>query len=86
MLTHISFSLQQMHGGSAQFLEAYELKEDIGVGSYSICKRCVHRITGTEFAVKVTSGAPVWVCRFRPAVCSPPIWLLLFFFYSISRS
>ncbi len=43
----------QMHGGSAQFADVYELKEDIGVGSYSICKRCIHRVTAMELAVKV---------------------------------
>uniref|UniRef100_A0A8C2KF96 Ribosomal protein S6 kinase n=1 Tax=Cyprinus carpio TaxID=7962 RepID=A0A8C2KF96_CYPCA len=43
----------QMHGGVAQFADVYELKEDIGVGSYSICKRCIHRVTAMEFAVKV---------------------------------
>uniref|UniRef100_A0A671LZF9 Ribosomal protein S6 kinase n=1 Tax=Sinocyclocheilus anshuiensis TaxID=1608454 RepID=A0A671LZF9_9TELE len=43
----------QMHGGSAQFVDVYELKEDIGVGSYSICKRCIHRVTAMEFAVKI---------------------------------
>uniref|UniRef100_A0A8C6KR50 Ribosomal protein S6 kinase n=1 Tax=Nothobranchius furzeri TaxID=105023 RepID=A0A8C6KR50_NOTFU len=32
----------QVHGGSAKFSDLYELQEDIGVGSYSICKRsCV---------------------------------------------
>ena len=44
----------QMHGGSAKFSDLYELQEDIGVGSYSICKRCVHRVTAMEYAVKVT--------------------------------
>uniref|UniRef100_A0AAR2IGJ2 non-specific serine/threonine protein kinase n=1 Tax=Pygocentrus nattereri TaxID=42514 RepID=A0AAR2IGJ2_PYGNA len=43
----------QMHSGTAQFSDVYELKEDIGVGSYSICKRCIHRVTTMEFAVKV---------------------------------
>lgn len=42
-----------MHGGSAKFSDLYELQEDIGVGSYSICKRCVHRITAMDYAVKV---------------------------------
>uniref|UniRef100_A0AAY4DYH0 non-specific serine/threonine protein kinase n=1 Tax=Denticeps clupeoides TaxID=299321 RepID=A0AAY4DYH0_9TELE len=42
-----------MHSGTAQFSDMYELKEDIGVGSYSICKRCIHRVTCMEFAVKV---------------------------------
>uniref|UniRef100_A0AAR2KMM1 non-specific serine/threonine protein kinase n=1 Tax=Pygocentrus nattereri TaxID=42514 RepID=A0AAR2KMM1_PYGNA len=35
------------------FSDVYELKEDIGVGSYSICKRCIHRVTTMEFAVKI---------------------------------
>uniref|UniRef100_A0A4W3HHF5 Ribosomal protein S6 kinase n=1 Tax=Callorhinchus milii TaxID=7868 RepID=A0A4W3HHF5_CALMI len=35
------------------FSDGYELKEDIGVGSYSVCKRCIHRATSMEFAVKV---------------------------------
>lgn len=43
----------QINGDSAQFTEVYELKEDIGVGSYSVCKRCIHRATNMEFAVKV---------------------------------
>ncbi|RXM91523.1 Ribosomal protein S6 kinase alpha-6 [Acipenser ruthenus] len=42
-----------MHKSNAQFAEIYELKEDIGVGSYSICKRCIHRVTSMEFAVKI---------------------------------
>uniref|UniRef100_A0AAR2K866 non-specific serine/threonine protein kinase n=1 Tax=Pygocentrus nattereri TaxID=42514 RepID=A0AAR2K866_PYGNA len=42
-----------MHSGTAQFSDVYELKEDIGVGSYSICKRCIHRVTTMEFAVKI---------------------------------
>lgn len=36
-----------------QFTDVYELKEDIGVGSYSVCKRCIHIATNMEFAVKV---------------------------------
>ncbi|XP_045070117.1 ribosomal protein S6 kinase alpha-6 [Coregonus clupeaformis] len=43
----------QMHGGSAQFSDLYELQEDIGVGSYSICKRCVHRVSAMDYAVKI---------------------------------
>lgn len=45
----------QLHGGSAKFSDMYELQEDIGVGSYSICKRCVHRVSAMDYAVKVTS-------------------------------
>lgn len=31
----------------------YELKEELGRGSYSICRRCIHRSTKVEFAVKI---------------------------------
>ncbi|CAL8306549.1 unnamed protein product [Arctogadus glacialis] len=43
----------QMHTGSAQFSDLYDLHEDIGVGSYSICKRCVHRVSSTDYAAKI---------------------------------
>uniref|UniRef100_A0ABI7VTI4 Ribosomal protein S6 kinase n=1 Tax=Felis catus TaxID=9685 RepID=A0ABI7VTI4_FELCA len=43
----------QINGNSGQFAELYELKEDIGVGSYSVCKRCIHTATNMEFAVKI---------------------------------
>ncbi|XP_053518411.1 ribosomal protein S6 kinase alpha-6 isoform X4 [Artibeus jamaicensis] len=43
----------QINGNAAQFGEVYELKEDIGVGSYSVCKRCIHTVTNMEFAVKI---------------------------------
>ncbi|KAL2097810.1 hypothetical protein ACEWY4_007017 [Coilia grayii] len=33
------------------------MQEDIGVGSYSVCKRCVHRGSGTEYAVKIINKA-----------------------------
>ncbi|XP_044277250.1 ribosomal protein S6 kinase alpha-2 isoform X1 [Varanus komodoensis] len=45
--------VQQLHGNNIHFTDGYEIKEDIGVGSYSICKRCVHKATETEFAVKI---------------------------------
>lgn len=48
-----------MHGGSAKFSDLYELQEDIGVGSYSICKRCVHRVSAMDYAVKVS---PQQIC------------------------
>ncbi|XP_076307788.1 ribosomal protein S6 kinase alpha-2-like isoform X1 [Tachypleus tridentatus] len=31
----------------------YELKEEVGVGSYAVTRRCVHRESGKSFAVKV---------------------------------
>uniref|UniRef100_A0A915AEL2 non-specific serine/threonine protein kinase n=1 Tax=Parascaris univalens TaxID=6257 RepID=A0A915AEL2_PARUN len=33
--------------------DEYEFKEDLGVGTYSVCKRCIHKITRAEYAVKV---------------------------------
>lgn len=35
------------------FTDVYTLRESIGVGSYSVCKRCVHKGTNMEYAVKV---------------------------------
>ncbi|XP_036595882.1 ribosomal protein S6 kinase alpha-6 isoform X2 [Trichosurus vulpecula] len=52
-LTNILPIVQQLHGNSAQFNDVYEPKEDIGVGSYSVCKRCIHTTTNMEFAVKI---------------------------------
>ncbi|KAH0630965.1 hypothetical protein JD844_004388, partial [Phrynosoma platyrhinos] len=51
-LNNILPIVQQLHGNSALFTDAYELKEDIGVGSYSVCKRCIHIGSNMEFAVK----------------------------------
>uniref|UniRef100_A0A8B9KDW2 non-specific serine/threonine protein kinase n=1 Tax=Astyanax mexicanus TaxID=7994 RepID=A0A8B9KDW2_ASTMX len=45
--------VQQLHGNNIHFTDGYEIKEDIGVGSYSVCKRCIHRITSVEYAVKI---------------------------------
>ncbi|XP_072189889.1 ribosomal protein S6 kinase alpha-3 isoform X2 [Excalfactoria chinensis] len=46
-------SIVQLHRNSIQFTDGYEVKEDIGVGSYSICKRCVHKVSNMEYAVKI---------------------------------
>ncbi|KAB0405639.1 hypothetical protein E2I00_015212, partial [Balaenoptera physalus] len=46
-------SIVQLHRNSIQFTDGYEVKEDIGVGSYSVCKRCIHKATNMEFAVKI---------------------------------
>lgn len=48
--------LQQLHGKNVLFSDGYVLKEDIGMGSFSVCKRCVHKATNTEYAVKVKNG------------------------------
>ncbi|NXU49827.1 KS6A3 kinase, partial [Turnix velox] len=45
--------VQQLHRNSIQFTDGYEVKEDIGVGSYSICKRCIHKTSNMEYAVKI---------------------------------
>ncbi|NXN97630.1 KS6A2 kinase, partial [Rhinopomastus cyanomelas] len=45
--------VQQLHGNNIHFTDGYEIREDIGAGSYSVCKRCVHRATEAEFAVKI---------------------------------
>ncbi|NXH68682.1 KS6A2 kinase, partial [Hydrobates tethys] len=45
--------VQQLHGNNIHFTDGYEIKEDIGIGSYSVCKRCVHKATEAEFAVKI---------------------------------
>ncbi|CAB1349858.1 unnamed protein product [Coregonus sp. 'balchen'] len=50
-------AVMQLHRNVSQLSEAYEVKEDIGVGSYSVCKRCIHKITGMEYAVKIISKA-----------------------------
>ena len=35
------------------FNQEYEMCEEIGRGSYSVCRRCVHRGTRVEYAVKI---------------------------------
>ncbi|XP_049451361.1 ribosomal protein S6 kinase alpha-1 isoform X3 [Epinephelus fuscoguttatus] len=45
--------VQQLHGKNLLFSDGYILKEDIGMGSFSVCKRCVHKATNTEYAVKM---------------------------------
>ncbi|XP_013375124.1 PREDICTED: ribosomal protein S6 kinase alpha-1 isoform X2 [Chinchilla lanigera] len=45
--------VQQLHGKNLVFSDGYVVKETIGVGSYSVCKLCVHKATNMEYAVKV---------------------------------
>ena len=39
------------------FTDVYELKGELGLGGYSICRECCHKKTGEEFAVKVSLAA-----------------------------
>uniref|UniRef100_A0A670IEW3 non-specific serine/threonine protein kinase n=1 Tax=Podarcis muralis TaxID=64176 RepID=A0A670IEW3_PODMU len=48
-----SQAMQTSVGNSIQFTDGYEVKQDIGVGSYSVCKRCIHKATNMEYAVKI---------------------------------
>lgn len=52
--------LQQLHGKNLVFSDGYMVKETIGVGSYSVCKRCVHKATNMEYAVKVGLQPCIW--------------------------
>jgi len=40
-------------GKTGNFLQEYELCEEIGQGSYSVCRRCIHKATRIEYAVKI---------------------------------
>ncbi|KAI4898354.1 hypothetical protein NFI96_011759 [Prochilodus magdalenae] len=55
--TNMSTIAQQLHRNTSQFTDSYEVREDIGVGSYSICKRCIQKSTGMEYAVKIINKA-----------------------------
>uniref|UniRef100_A0AAY4EL84 Ribosomal protein S6 kinase n=1 Tax=Denticeps clupeoides TaxID=299321 RepID=A0AAY4EL84_9TELE len=46
-------SSPQLHGNNIHFTDGYEIKEDVGIGAYSVCKRCIHRLTSVEYAVKI---------------------------------
>jgi len=52
--TNGTTALTKLPGVKAyQFTDDYELKEEIGVGSFAICKRCVNRKDGRSYAVKI---------------------------------
>ena len=40
---------------AGMFQQEYEMCEEIGRGSYSVCHRCVHRATKVEYAVKIVN-------------------------------
>lgn len=41
------------HARISSIHDEYDLQEDIGLGSYSVCKRCTHKATGQDYAVKI---------------------------------
>nr|XP_033811120.1 ribosomal protein S6 kinase alpha-1 isoform X2 [Geotrypetes seraphini] len=47
------YSVAQLRGKNLHFNDGYVVKEAIGVGSYSVCKRCVHKTTNMDYAVKI---------------------------------
>ncbi|XP_075709570.1 ribosomal protein S6 kinase alpha-1 [Rhinoderma darwinii] len=46
-------ALPKIYTKNAVFSDVYVLRETIGDGSYSVCKRCVHKGTNMEYAVKI---------------------------------
>ena len=52
-----------MHLKSNPVTSEYDLKEEIGRGSFSVCRRCVHKVTKQEYAAKVSGlKSPSIVC------------------------
>ncbi|XP_075059401.1 ribosomal protein S6 kinase alpha-2 isoform X2 [Mixophyes fleayi] len=45
--------VQQLHGNNIQFTDGYVIRKNLGIGTFSICKQCVHKSTNAEFAVKI---------------------------------
>uniref|UniRef100_A0A1I8ERU1 Protein kinase domain-containing protein n=1 Tax=Wuchereria bancrofti TaxID=6293 RepID=A0A1I8ERU1_WUCBA len=46
----ISSHLQEAE--KTYIFDEYNFNEDLGIGSFSVCRRCVHKKSGAEFAVK----------------------------------
>ncbi|XKL62061.1 hypothetical protein PGB90_001894 [Kerria lacca] len=51
--THFSESVIKLAGIKRNVTDEYELFNEIGKGSYSVCRLCVHRVTRIEYAVKI---------------------------------
>uniref|UniRef100_A0A8C7LWM5 Ribosomal protein S6 kinase n=1 Tax=Oncorhynchus kisutch TaxID=8019 RepID=A0A8C7LWM5_ONCKI len=54
-IAEIQQNSTQLHGTNIHFTDGYEVKEEVGLGAYSVCKRCIHKITSVEYAVKVSA-------------------------------
>ena len=51
------FSVQHLRGDVA-FSDVYELKEEVGQTTTSVCRRCLQRVTAVEYSVKVVHAKP----------------------------
>lgn len=52
--TNINDSLTKLPGVKKKtFTDDYDMLEELGHGSYSLCKRCIQKATGKEYAVKI---------------------------------
>jgi hypothetical protein len=57
---HVDRSLRSIIGVKlTSFKDEYDLKEPLGRGQTSICYRCIHRQTQTEYAVKIIKDVSV---------------------------
>lgn len=58
------FSRQHLRGDVA-FSDVYELKEEVGQTTTSVCRRCLHRVTAVEYSVKVANHH-AWIPSIKP--------------------
>ncbi|CAJ1048845.1 ribosomal protein S6 kinase alpha-2-like isoform X2 [Xyrichtys novacula] len=55
-LANINPIAQHLRGDVA-FSDVYELKEEVGQTTTSVCRRCLHRVTAVEYSVKIIERA-----------------------------
>jgi p90 ribosomal S6 kinase len=51
--SRISPQVSSKPGRLGNLTDEYDVHEEIGRGTYSVCKRCIHRATKLEYAVKI---------------------------------